>query len=206
MTSNPWMKFYPTDWQSDPRLRMCGPAARGLWIEMLCVMHDAKPYGHLLVNGEAPTDSQLAVLTGILPSQLPDLLGELGKAGVFSKTAKGVIFSRRLVRDEKRSRIASTNGSAGGNPTLGNKRTKSSWLKQKDKGKDKPQSQRPELPPTGEATAIGCPGGFASLAAVGSYATPPVEEKLTPEERAASIERVALMLVDVTKNLKRIPA
>jgi hypothetical protein len=45
------MKFYPSDWRSDPMLRLCSLAARGLWMEMMCLMHEAEPYGSLLVNG-----------------------------------------------------------------------------------------------------------------------------------------------------------
>lgn len=39
--SDPWLKFYPTDWRSDPALKMCSLAARGLWIEMIALMHEA---------------------------------------------------------------------------------------------------------------------------------------------------------------------
>ena len=46
---NPWMKFYTADWRSDPALRMCSMAARGLWVEMICLMHEATPYGQLLI-------------------------------------------------------------------------------------------------------------------------------------------------------------
>jgi len=48
----PWLKFFPSDWRADPALRMCSLAARGLWIEMLCLMHEARPHGSLLVNGK----------------------------------------------------------------------------------------------------------------------------------------------------------
>ena len=54
-----WFKFYPSDWRADPALRMCSIAARGLWMEMLCVMHEATPRGSLLINGKrvaAPKD------------------------------------------------------------------------------------------------------------------------------------------------------
>jgi hypothetical protein len=116
--TDPWLKFYPTDWRSDPKLRMCGLSARGLWIEMVSIMHEATPYGHLLVSGRAPTDTQLAVLVGAPPAQIPELLGELEAAGVFSRTGKGVIYSRRMTRVAKKSAIARKNGKNGGNPTL----------------------------------------------------------------------------------------
>jgi hypothetical protein len=51
------MKFYPADWRADAMLRLCSIAARGLWAEMMCIMHDAERYGSLLVNGRASTRS-----------------------------------------------------------------------------------------------------------------------------------------------------
>ncbi len=105
MSVNPWLKFYPADWQADQALRLCSLAARGMWIECMCIMHRAVPYGHLVVNGRPVTDTQLAVLAGAHPSQIPDLIRELEEAGVFSRTKQGVIYSRRLSRDAKRSAI-----------------------------------------------------------------------------------------------------
>lgn len=102
MTRHPWLKFYPSDWQADERLGMCSLAARGLWMEMLALMHKAYPYGHLLVYGKAPTDTQLASLARCPQDQIPSLLDELESAGVFSRTRTGLIYSRRLTRDEKR--------------------------------------------------------------------------------------------------------
>lgn len=95
--SDPWLKFYPTDWRSDPALRMCHLSARGLWIEMIALMHEAAPYGHLLVSGRSPTNAQLAVLVGTSPDQIPELIGELESAGVFSRTREGVIFWPEMV-------------------------------------------------------------------------------------------------------------
>lgn len=118
MKRGPWIKWYWSDWRSDPKLRMCSIAARGLWAEMLALMQEATPYGHLLVSGRVPTDAQLAVLAGMPADQLPELLGELEAADVFSRTRAGVIYSRRMVRDEKKARTAQKNGKEGGNPSL----------------------------------------------------------------------------------------
>lgn len=139
MSAQPWMKFYPTDWRSDPCLRMCSLGARGLWIEMIMLMHEATPYGHLLVAGRAPTDAQLAVLAGTSPDQISDLLGELESAAVFSRTTKGVIYSRRMTRDDKKARIARKNGSRGGNPSLCKEREISSSVNQIPTEEVKPQ-------------------------------------------------------------------
>jgi len=118
MSANPWMKFYPADWRSDPMLRMCSIGARGLWMEMLCLMHEADPYGHLVVNKKPPSDMQLGLLTGVDPSTVRTLISELEEAGVFSRNRSGVIYSRRMVEDDKKAQTARKNGKFGGNPNL----------------------------------------------------------------------------------------
>jgi hypothetical protein len=71
-------------------------------MEMLALMHEADPYGHLLINGRPPTDTQLAIQAGAPEVQIPALLVELESAGVFSKTRTGVVYSRRMTREQKR--------------------------------------------------------------------------------------------------------
>lgn len=114
----PWMKWYPADWRADPALRMCSFAAQGLWIAMLGVMHEAEPYGHLLVNGRAPTARQLSGLLGGTEKEIAGLLQELDEAGVFSRDDEGVIYSRRMVRDKAKADADRENGKRGGNPKL----------------------------------------------------------------------------------------
>lgn len=136
------MKFYTSDWRADPRLKMCSPAARGMWIELICLMHEAAPYGHLLVHGQPPNEAQLASLTGIPSAELPHLMAELERLGVFSRTKEGVIYSRKLVRMAAKSAKARKTGKMGGNPSLGNKTDNSESVKGQDNGRDK--TQKPE--------------------------------------------------------------
>lgn len=97
--SDPWFKFFPADWRAEPSLRAVSIAARGLWVEMLCLMHEAEPRGHLLLNGRPMTDAQLGALAGVPANTARDLLGELEAAGTFSRTRAGVIYSRRMRAD-----------------------------------------------------------------------------------------------------------
>ena len=120
-------------------MRMCSPAARGVWIDLICLMHEANPYGHLLVSGRSPTEAQLSVLLGVAPDQLTDLLGELEAAAVFSRTSKGVIYSRKMTRMAKKAATARNNGRKGGNPNLSKERGKIASDNPRDKGRDKPQ-------------------------------------------------------------------
>lgn len=113
-----WLKFWPQDWQRDPALRSCGMAARGLWMELICMMHEGEPYGHLTINGRQPTMRQLGTITGAGEKEAAKLIKELEEAGVFSRREDGLIFSRRMVRDNETSEVARQYGSTGGNPNL----------------------------------------------------------------------------------------
>lgn len=117
LTKQPWIKFYPSDWRADPALRVCSLAARGLWFEMLCLMHEAQPYGYLVVNGRPVTDRQLASLVGCDLGEISGLLDELRSAGVFDEEG-GIIVSRRMVRDQAKALRDQDNGKNGGNPHL----------------------------------------------------------------------------------------
>jgi len=112
------MKFYPADWRADPALRMCSLAARGLWMEMLSIMHEADPRGSLLINGKTIGTKQLAGLCGASFRETNALLMELETAGVFSRDKDGIIFSRRMKRDDQKAERDKANGKAGGNPRL----------------------------------------------------------------------------------------
>lgn len=118
MTNRPWMKFYPENWRADPTLRMCSLAARGLWIEMICLMHEAPTRGDLIVSGQKVLGCQLAALVGAPVDETEALLSELEAAGVFSRDDEGTIYSRRMRRDEKKSAIGKGHGKDGGNPDI----------------------------------------------------------------------------------------
>ena len=47
MADRPAFQFYPGDWKRNANLRRCSPAARGAWIDVLCLMHDSDEYGVL---------------------------------------------------------------------------------------------------------------------------------------------------------------
>jgi len=136
MTKLPWMKFFPTDWRADPALRVCSLAARGLWIEILAIMHEAEPRGHLLVKGRSPTVEQLAVLTGSSTDECSRLEKELEIAGVFDRRKNDVIVSRRMEKDENLARKNRENGKKGGNPSL--------CYKNEIRQSDNPPDKRPD--------------------------------------------------------------
>jgi len=121
-------------------------AARGLWIELIAIAHQAAPYGHVLVNGRQPDAPTLARMCGCGPAEFDALIAELESNGVFSRRRDGVIYSRRMVQDEKRRAHAAKIGKKGGNPTLDKTKTIPAQDNPPDKREVKPpdKPQRPE--------------------------------------------------------------
>src|SRR5574343_433684 len=113
----PAFQFYPGDWQRDVALRSCSIGARGLWIEMICIMHQAEPYGHLVINGKPIDATELARLIGASRPEVVKLMADLESKGVYS-VEDGVIVSRRMIRDEAFRRTRAACGKLGGNPKL----------------------------------------------------------------------------------------
>jgi hypothetical protein len=109
----PASQYYWGDWWKDKGLHSCSLTARGLWHEINCLMHEGEPYGHLTLNGKGMSVAQLANQCRISASLCSKLLRELDEAGVPSRTAEGVIFSRRMVRDEATRNARGDGGKAG---------------------------------------------------------------------------------------------
>ena len=102
-------------------------------MEMLCIMQDADPYGHLGVNQRVIRHFELARLAKCSEGEVEGLLKELEENGVFSRREDGMIYSRRMVRDQERRAIARENGRRGGNPAL--RGSDNQVVNQKDKGR-----------------------------------------------------------------------
>lgn len=113
----PWVKWWLADWIGDTNLRFCSLAARGLWADMRCVMHQATPYGYLMQGGQPLDAERLARLVGADHSHVEQLLAELEKNGVFKRNEDGVIFDRTLVRADHLRTVRAAAGSAGGKKT-----------------------------------------------------------------------------------------
>lgn len=111
-----WFRFEPARWRNDEGLRLCSLAARGLWIDMLALMHPQG--GYLLIAGKPPEVASLARLVGSTAAEVARLLKELKDAGVSSIDDRGALFSRHMVREITRIETLRSNGKKGGNPAL----------------------------------------------------------------------------------------
>ncbi len=103
MSKLPGFYFYIGDWMKDPALRAVSDRARGLWIDILCLMYESPRRGYLeTATGEPVTAKALSRMTGVPVRNINRSLVELSSFSVCSLAVNGTIYSRRIVRDEER--------------------------------------------------------------------------------------------------------
>lgn len=164
----PAFQFYPADWRKDIELRACSVAARGLWVDLICLAHECEPYGHLAVNGRAMTPAQMAGQVGLTAHQCKVLLQELIDNGVARQTADGIVYSKRMVEDElareTRAETGRQNGAKGAEfGSLGAEHGKKGGRPRANNPGDEPPGKPPKNPrpsssssssPSGEKTSL----------------------------------------------------
>ena len=78
---------------------------------MLCLLFESVRRDCLQhATGKPVTPEQLARMTGGSTEQVSRLLRELEDSGVFSRTEHGTIYSRRMLKDERKRKACSEAG------------------------------------------------------------------------------------------------
>jgi hypothetical protein len=116
MAKSPGFWFFTGDWMKDPELRFCSLFARGLLVDLLCILFEAKEQGYASnPDGTPRTDGQIAdAVSGGSREEKLAALAELERSGVLSRDSRGVLFSRRIARLAELSDTRKQNGSKGG--------------------------------------------------------------------------------------------
>lgn len=115
----PSFQFYTGDWRRNAKLRRCSAAARGVWVDVLCLFHDAEPeYGVLrwpLKDVATAAGASIALVRelvekGVLKGcdrEAPDYVyrpkhaGKIGDPVILVLSEGGPVwYSSRMVRDE----------------------------------------------------------------------------------------------------------
>lgn len=60
----PAFQFYPGDWRKDPGVQSLSFHDRGVWHEMLCLMHESEERGKLTLNGSGREEQRCAIADG----------------------------------------------------------------------------------------------------------------------------------------------
>lgn len=115
----PSIQFYPGDWWKDPGVKMLTLEERGFWLQCLMLMHESEQRGKLAVNNMPIPEDGLALVMGVDNHKVNQILSKLLTYGVASREeGTGIIYSRRMVRDEEVRKIRQSAGKMGGNPRL----------------------------------------------------------------------------------------
>lgn len=101
MAKLPWFKFFPTWWLGDTELSKCTSATRGVWIDLLCAMHQSGRSGEL-----RGTTDQIARLARCSTAELTQALTELQTTGTADVTFRNndVTVINRLMKREAKDR------------------------------------------------------------------------------------------------------
>jgi hypothetical protein len=120
MPKQPYIQFFTGDWLKDPKLSLCSPATRGIWIDILCAIHEVQNGAH--VQG---TVRELARLCRADSSEMAEAITELEKtkAADISREADDliVITCRRIARQLELKQHRSEAGSKGGSKSQSNR-------------------------------------------------------------------------------------
>lgn len=118
MAKQPAFQFYVGDWLKDPNLRRCSHAAKGVWIDALCLMFESEERGVLATANLPWSDDEVAQAIGGDRTVTLACMSELTLKGVMHRDTRGALYSKRMVRDEHKRQACSEAGKRGGNPTL----------------------------------------------------------------------------------------
>lgn len=127
MNKLPSFQFYPGDWLKDTELRLCSIFARGLLVDLLCLMFEAKHRGTLSKPDGVTPLSDFQVVDAVNGSSREEKLAalrELIDNGVLKRNSLGIIYSSRLIRDESLRALRKAAGSKGGSKTQANAKAK----------------------------------------------------------------------------------
>ncbi|MHB0918879.1 MAG: hypothetical protein ACYC1G_14005, partial [Thiobacillus sp.] len=92
----PSFQFYPADWQANSNLRRCTHEEKGVWMDVMCILHDQAEYG--IVRW---TLRELAQAAGCTVSRLNSLVGkQVLKGADAGKTCEPLIYVPRSGRKD----------------------------------------------------------------------------------------------------------
>jgi hypothetical protein len=119
----PAFQFYPADWRKDPGVQSLDFETRGIWWEIICLLHESDERGVLLLNGKPMPEDALCRLLGLDKQKLTTALTTILTYGVAKRReSDGALYSKRMVADENLRQIRKLAGSKGGNPLLLNQK------------------------------------------------------------------------------------
>jgi hypothetical protein len=105
---HPYIQFYTGDWLKDPALSVCSPAARGIWMDILCHLHERNNGGTLTASLE-----QISRCCRCSVSEAKISLDELRTNSAADISERGGLYSVTCRRMRKASELSAKRRQAG---------------------------------------------------------------------------------------------
>jgi hypothetical protein len=156
----PALQWYPGDWRKDVGIQSLSYHDRGVWFEMLMLMHESPVRGKLMIGGKAASEDLIA---GVLHLDIETFRGTvttLLDRGICDRDSRtGALMNRRMVRDEEgRSR---------------NRRKLEKWRKDKKIKGNGNQKETPDVTPKKPLPSSSSSSSSSSSTSVCNNTPPP---------------------------------
>ncbi len=106
--NHPYIPLYVGDWLKDPKLSLCSPATRGVWIDMICRLHELDQGGKITANAQ-----QLARLCRCSDVEVQEAIIELRTTDSAEVYERDGIYTVVCKRMRKASEISAKRKQAG---------------------------------------------------------------------------------------------
>lgn len=121
LTDQPYLPLYVDDWMNNNKLKMCSPAAHGMMIVIICIMHKETEYGTILLKQKFRQTSkqiknfalQIAKLSPFDVAAIEEPLNELINEGALT-IIDDYLVCPRMVKDCQKSKAKADAGKIGG--------------------------------------------------------------------------------------------
>ena len=138
LRNQPYIKFFPKDWLSDDKLKECCAESHGVYINLMCIMHQSQEYGVILLKQKHKQNSkQIQNFAKQLAKQLPFDVAEIER-GITELVEEGVLqieddrlSQKRMIKDAYLSDVRASAGSEGGKNKVKNENFAKDFAKAK---------------------------------------------------------------------------
>jgi len=138
LRNQPYIKFFPKDWLSDDKLNECCANSHGVFISLMCLMHQSQEYGVILLKQKYKQSTKQTLnfayqFENKMPFPVEDIergLEELINEDVIQLNGSR-LSQKRMVKDVKLSDVRSEAGKVGGKSSVKNKNFASDFAQAK---------------------------------------------------------------------------
>jgi hypothetical protein len=108
-----WFKFFPKDWLLDQELQSCSLEVKGALIQIMCLLHQSREYGVLVLDEGEDLNKYLTKFLGIRSKNCQKVIQIMLGKGLLLTNSDGHLVNKRMVFDHKLSQIRAQSGKAG---------------------------------------------------------------------------------------------